>query len=579
MLYLAEVQRRPTGFGLGGGKTDLKLLACQRSENNWLAVPGEEVIPADEAKEFSPGALVLVDLDNNKQVLQIQDAGRQLVKILQNFSRFQEKSKIQWEEIEQWKASLTFQAQELNRREVELQAKEEQVENLQTDINKLEHERQEISQAQQEFQQLQKQIERNREELETAGLELQRQKQELEQHQGELGKSAVLNQDQYQYIQDLLSWLTEAVTPADFLGEKLTQSLEIVNNEKESLEQRRKEWENTGNTNSNAQQEESKSLASNVQSKWLEWQQAQESLVLKTAELRVQEALLASKQEYSQVLNGQIGMQTQLYEQLSHLMALEGNATTQKVNVEALEKMPLHELEELVQNLRQDLHRDMSFVKDQEEELALQLQEMDALQRRIDNASEYDRINWDSELSDEKDRYRILNESLVGSQRNLKEREEILSRHQAVLWSRLDNSSHREESNQIYLAPILLQVKTHRQELREELQKLEVEIQQIQTEIRQKEEMIGGQAQQQAVKKNEIKKLELSLREKQEVNTQVGDGVVYQEVMLPLEGHLEQLRQQLQELISGVIQVQGIGEQVIQLRQVIQSILVQPSSD
>ena len=579
MLYLAEVQRRPTGFGLGGGKTDLKLLACQRSENNWLAVPGEEVIPADEAKEFSPGALVLVDLDNNKQVLQIQDAGRQLVKILQNFSRFQEKSKIQWEEIEQWKASLTFQAQELNRREVELQAKEEQVENLQTDINKLEHERQEISQAQQEFQQLQKQIERNREELETAGLELQRQKQELKQHQGELGKSAVLNQDQYQYIQDLLSWLTEAVTPADFLGEKLTQSLEIVNNEKESLEQRRKEWENTGNTNSNAQQEESKSLASNVQSKWLEWQQAQESLVLKTAELRVQEALLASKQEYSQVLNGQIGMQTQLYEQLSHLMALEGNATTQKVNVEALEKMPLHELEELVQNLRQDLHRDMSFVKDQEEELALQLQEMDALQRRIDNASEYDRINWDSELSDEKDRYRILNESLVGSQRNLKEREEILSQHQAVLWSRLDNSSHREESNQIYLAPMLLQVKTHRQELREELQKLEVEIQQIQTEIRQKEEMIGGQAQQQAVKKNEIKKLELSLREKQEVNTQVGDGVVYQEVMLPLEGHLEQLRQQLQELISGVIQVQGIGEQVIQLRQVIQSILVQPSSD
>jgi hypothetical protein len=579
VLYLAEVQRRPTGFGLGGGKTDLKLLACQRSENNWLAVPGEEVIPADEAKEFSPGALVLVDLDNNKQVLQIQDAGRQLVKILQNFSRFQEKSKIQWEEIEQWKASLTFQAQELNRREVELQAKEEQVENLQTDINKLEHERQEISQAQQEFQQLQKQIERNREELETAGLELQRQKQELKQHQGELGKSAVLNQDQYQYIQDLLSWLTEAVTPADFLGEKLTQSLEIVNNEKESLEQRRKEWENTGNTNSNAQQEESKSLASNVQSKWLEWQQAQESLVLKTAELRVQEALLASKQEYSQVLNGQIGMQTQLYEQLSHLMALEGNATTQKVNVEALEKMPLHELEELVQNLRQDLHRDMSFVKDQEEELALQLQEMDALQRRIDNASEYDRINWDSELSDEKDRYRILNESLVGSQRNLKEREEILSQHQAVLWSRLDNSSHREESNQIYLAPMLLQVKTHRQELREELQKLEVEIQQIQTEIRQKEEMIGGQAQQQAVKKNEINKLELSLREKQEVNTQVGDGVVYQEVMLPLEGHLEQLRQQLQELISGVIQVQGIGEQVIQLRQVIQSILVQPSSD
>ncbi|NER05887.1 MAG: hypothetical protein F6K17_26495, partial [Okeania sp. SIO3C4] len=148
MLYLAEVQKRPSGFGLGGGKTDLKLLASQRSEHNWLAVPGEEIIPADEAKEFSPGSLVLVDLNKDKQVQQIQDAARQLVKILQNFSRSQEKSKTQWEEIEQWKASLTFQAQELNRREMELQAKEEQLEELQAEIDRLEQQRQEISQAQ-----------------------------------------------------------------------------------------------------------------------------------------------------------------------------------------------------------------------------------------------------------------------------------------------------------------------------------------------------------------------------------------------------------------------------------------------
>ena len=232
MLYLAEVQKRPTGFGLGGGKTDLKLLACQRGEHNWLAVPGEEVIPADEAKEFSSGALVLVDLNNNKQVLQIQDAGRQLVKILQNFSRSQEKSKTQWEEIEQWKASLTFQAQELHRRDIELQTKEEQLEGLQAEINKLEQQRQEIGQAQQKSQKLQEQIGRNREELEAAHLELQRQKEEFKQHQGELNKTTFVNPEQSQYIQDLLSWLTEAVTSTGSLGEKLSQSLEIVNNQK-----------------------------------------------------------------------------------------------------------------------------------------------------------------------------------------------------------------------------------------------------------------------------------------------------------------------------------------------------------
>ncbi|MEM1171532.1 MAG: pilus motility taxis protein HmpF [Cyanobacteria bacterium P01_H01_bin.35] len=577
MLYLAEVQRRPTGFGgLGGGRTDLKLLACQRGEHNWAAVPGEEVIPADEAKEFSPGALVLVDLNNNKQVQQIQDAARQLVKILQNFSRSQEKSKTQWEEIEQWKASLTFQAQELNRREMELQAKEEQLEELQGEIDKLEQQRQEIGRAAQESQQLQEQIGQNRAELEAARLELQRQQEELEQHKGELAQGAVLDEEQSQYIQDLLSWLTEAVTPTNSLGEKLSQSIEIVNNQQETLEQHKQQWENSPNTDSNTQQEEVESLASHVQNQWLEWRQDWESLAQSREELRVQQTLLASKQEYSQVLNGQIGTQTQVYEQLSNLVtALENGGTAHKVDVAALEKIPLNELEELVQSLQQDLQRDMNFVKDQEEELALQQQEMDALQRRIDKASEYDKINLDSELSDEKDRYRMLNESLVGSQRNLKERQDILSQHQAVLWRRLGNSSDQEQSNQIDMKPILLQVEGQRQQLTEELQKLEAEIQQIQTEITQKEEVINDQTQQQAVKKNEIEQLELSLREKQKANIGAGSGGS-QEVMVPLEGYLEQLKQQLEEVAGGVNQVQGIGEQVAQLGQVLQNILVQP---
>ena len=574
MLYLAEVQKRPTGFGLGGGKTDLKLLASQRSEHNWLAVPGEEVIPADEAKEFSPGALVLVDLNNNKQVQQIQDAARQLVKILQNFSRSQEKSKTQWEEIEQWKASLTFQAQELNRREMELQAKEEQLEELQAEINKLEQQRQEIGQAQQDSQQLQEQVKQNQEELEAARLELQRQKEEFEQHKGELAQGAVLDEEQSRYIQDLLIWLTEAVTPTNLWGEKLSQSLGIVNTQQETLEQHKQQWENTTNTSSDAQEEEIESLANHVQGQWREWRQDRESLANGAAELRVQQTLLASKQEYSQVLNGQIEIQTQLYEQLTHLVtALENDGVTQRVDIEALEKMPLNELEELVQSLQQDLQRDMRFVKDQEEELALQQQEMDALQRRIDKASEYDRINLDSELSDERDRYRMLNESLVGSQRNLREREEILSQHQAVLWRRMGNSTDGEQSNQIDMKPILSQVEAQRQQLTAELQKLETEIQQIQTEISQKEEVINEQTQQLEVKRNEIEQLELSLREKQKANIGGGSGVVYQEVILPLEGYLTQLRQQLEEVIGGVNQVQGIGEQVDQLGQVLQSII------
>ena len=538
-------------------------------------MPGEEIIPADEAKEFSPGALVLVDLNNNRQVQQIQDAARQLVKILQNFSRYQEKSKTQWEEIEQWKASLTFQAQELNRREIELQTKEEQLEDLQAEIDQLEQQRQEISQAQQEFQQFQKQIEQNREELEIARLKLQRQQEEFEQYKKELVQGAVLDEEQSQYIQDLLNWLSEVTIPTNSLEKKLSQSLEIVNTQQEILEQHRQKWENSSNTDSNIQQKEIESLANHVQNQWLEWRQDQESLAHSMGELKVQQILLASKQKYSQILNAQIGIQTQLYEQLSNLVrTLENGETNSKVDVEALERMSLHELEELVQNLKQDLQRDMNFVRDQEEELALQQQEMDALQGRIYQASEYDRINLDSELSDEKDRYKMLSESLVGSQRNLKEREEILGQHQTVLWRRLSNSADQEQSHQVDMRSILSQVETQRQQLTEELQKLEAEIQQIQTEIRQKEEMINGQAQQQTVKRNKIEQLELSLRKNQKANIEGGSEVVHQEIMLTLEDYLEELRQQLEELIGGVNQVQDIGEQVAELEQVLQSILV-----
>ncbi|MEL0593830.1 MAG: hypothetical protein U1O81_06130, partial [Planktothrix rubescens PR223] len=52
MLYLAEVQKQSNKFGLGGGRTELKLLACQRGENNWSAVSGDEVVLAEDATNF-----------------------------------------------------------------------------------------------------------------------------------------------------------------------------------------------------------------------------------------------------------------------------------------------------------------------------------------------------------------------------------------------------------------------------------------------------------------------------------------------------------------------------------------------
>ena len=137
MLYLAEVQKQKGGLLGGGSKTELKLLACQRSDQNWSTV-SEEVIAAEEASKLNDGALVLVELSPNRQVQRIQEAGRPLVNILQNFSRQLEKFKLKEDEIDQWKQSLTFQAQELNRREMEMEARLEQLQELEDDFNGLE---------------------------------------------------------------------------------------------------------------------------------------------------------------------------------------------------------------------------------------------------------------------------------------------------------------------------------------------------------------------------------------------------------------------------------------------------------
>jgi hypothetical protein len=74
VLYLAEVQKQKGGLLSGGGKTELKLLACQRTDQNWSTV-SEEVIAAEDASKLNDGALVLVELNPNRQVQRIQEAG------------------------------------------------------------------------------------------------------------------------------------------------------------------------------------------------------------------------------------------------------------------------------------------------------------------------------------------------------------------------------------------------------------------------------------------------------------------------------------------------------------------------
>ena len=145
MLYLAEVQKPKSGFNISGkSKSELKLLACQRTEQNWSAIPGEELIAGpEEVSNYNPGVLVLVDMNANRQIQsQLRDAGKHLVSILQNLSRQIEKYKKEADEIDSWRQSLSLQSQQLQLRQEEIYGREEELEQTRSELDRLTQEAQ-----------------------------------------------------------------------------------------------------------------------------------------------------------------------------------------------------------------------------------------------------------------------------------------------------------------------------------------------------------------------------------------------------------------------------------------------------
>lgn len=578
MLYLAEVQKQRSGFGLGGGKAELKLLACQRGEHNWSAVPGDDTIPVEEANKFNDGTLVLVELSASKQVQRIQEAARQLVSILQNFSRLQDKFKDKEEEIEQWKASLTFSSQELNRREMEMQAREEQLAQMEDELQRLEAQRSEIENTRDEANRLREEVDRSRVEIETAWEQLRGEQQRVAQQQSEMPQGAVVDEQQTQRIQELMQKLGGAIASAQGVREQVNQSFGAVGAQQAILDQH---WQQLEQKRANAQlqQEEVDRQNQSLQNRWQEWYQSQDALAQARADLKGQQSTLSAKQEQAQSVSLQVRAVEALYQQLSSLASASGTAgTEQRVDVSALEKMSVEDLQGLVQHLQQDLEKVFRFVNDQEEELTLQRETIEELQGKIQAASEYDRMGLENEMADELESYQMLNETLVGQRLRLQEREDVLKQHQAVLWRRLGTNAPKQERGDIDLGPIVAQLNTQRQQQSQELQRLENEIQQVREIISQIEANVNRQNGESEAKRYELKQFEQNLfNQKGAVAELWGRVNVYQEMLQPVQDNLNALRQKLEAVGGELDRVQQTGEEqdrvVSDLRQVLSGLI------
>ncbi|MBE8988620.1 pilus motility taxis protein HmpF [Nostoc sp. LEGE 12450] len=581
MLYLAEVQKQKGGLLSGSGKTELKLLACQRTDQNWSTV-SEEVIAAEDASKLNDGALVLVELNPNRQVQRIQEAGRPLVNILQNFSRQLEKFKLKEDEIDQWKQSLTFQAQELNRREMDMEVRSEQLQNMEEELQQLEQQKQEVDTSHQEIERLKTEVERNRLELEGAWEHLRGEQRRLEERQADFKQGTVLDEEQSRVMSELLDRLSSRVAPTETVREHLHLAFEFVEKQQATLNPHWQKLEEQ-KTAIAQQQEEVERLSQTFSDRQNALQEAQNTLVQQTAQLQINTADLTSKQEYARIIKEQLRNAEELYQQIHSIAATSSDVVLgQQANVEALEKMPLEELQKIVQDLQHKLEIDATFVHDQEQELEYKQEAIEELQNKLSQASDQDHINLELELTDEKDLYQMLNSSLVGQRRNMLQHQKFLKQHQAVLLRRQGHTVvEEEEGNKVNLEPVLLQIETQRQQYSQEIQKLEREIDQIRSGVELNQGMIDNQTHDLDEKRQELKAIEENLLSLRRTTAEYCGRVnLYQEALQPIQDSLDGLRQKLQGIAESLDKFQETGDHqvqaIAQLRHTLQGLMPQP---
>jgi chromosome segregation ATPase len=563
VLYLAEVQQKKGGL-IGASKKELKLIACQRSEQSWS--PCDETITAPDTLAQNAGALVMVELNANKQIRgNPVDAGRQLVSILQNFSRLQDKSKAQEDEIEQWKQSLTYQSQELNRREMEMEARQEQLQQLEEDLQRLDQERQEIETAKAEAERLREEFDRKSQELEGAWAHLNGELRRFEERQAELSGAASLDEEQAEKIQGLLNRLSSAVAPTESVREKIHSSFEAVEQQQGVFNE---QWQTLEQLRGSVGQIQSdlETQAQQVEVRKQEWQQALSLLEQTRASMQSQQQLIEQKQAHLQSLTAQLDNQIGLHHSVCQLA--DGSDTFTigaKVDLAVLEAMPLDELLRTVQELQQELEKNSKFVSSQEEELKFKQQDIDELKARIQAASDFDRLQLENELKDEQDGYNMLNETLVGQRRNLRERQAILKQHQRIAAQRQGLPLGDASDAEVDLEPVLSKIEVFRQKLADDIKELEGQIQHLQSDVATIQGRIEQHQAEQQIKYDALQHAEEQWRSHHFLFAEASAKVeIYPSLLQPAQDTLNILREHMSAIADMMAQFQEASDYQLQ---------------
>ncbi|AFY74270.1 hypothetical protein Syn7502_02265 [Synechococcus sp. PCC 7502] len=548
MQYLAELKKEKAFVGV---KTEVKLLARNTSDNNWQGISNDETLPipdSNQVRDLKDGQMVLVDVAG-KNIQNVQDASKRLVLLLQNFSRLQDKFKQGEEEIEQWKQSLNYQSQELHRREVELADREQELEQIEIRRKEAE-EAQAIAKGER--------------------AEIERMRQQLEKERREFDiESAVITQEQADYLRDVTTRISNFFIGTDFLYHQIGSCLDLLYDRQSILNDFWHYLDSIRNFQTD--------LDSEIQELNYRKQQViqtQNRVVDFQAELKADEELVKARESTASILRSQIIGQQRLADQLNQLIASYGGTVDDVLDpaeVRRLEQMSTDDLEMEINLLQQEFDKAARAVGEQEDELAALEGEIAELQIQIDNATGAEKFELEGSKELAEENYQFLEASVSGMRSNMLERQAILNQQRAILDRRqgIDTSDDPAQK----LKPILATVEAEKSNQESKLREVTYELDNARSIFRQKQEAFSRLSLEYEKQKQELEVAEVALRDKVRINTEVGTN---DRILQPVQDIVDTLRQQMEAIVHDANQAQTeqAPQQLIEnLQQMINSLV------
>lgn len=514
----------------------------------------EQIVPVPDsnlAKDLKDGQLAIADLvGTNNDIKSLQDASRRLVQILQNFGKLQEKFKAGEQEIEQWKQSLTFQTQEVQRREIEVEERERELEQLEARKEEIES-------------QLEK-FDREREEVLRLREEIRAKEQEFAQ------RATALSAEQAQELRDLVRQLSSTNFSFPAIEEKINTCLETIYKRQEVLNEFWRELEGQRERVTQAQQEV-EAAKRHLDSFLVEWKQVQNLLIETQVELKLRKEQLQPKENIAQILRTAHQAQMELFQNSSEaIVLLSGSAGLLSAEeVKRLQEIPIEELEEIITASQAELEKALNFVNLQEDELAAIEGDIAEISNKIALANEFEKLELEAEKESLEEEYRAQENSLQGQRRGLQERESILEQQRRILEKRMGSDTVDPLE---LLRPIVLELETMQQQTDDSLASLQKQIESDRAVIKQQENLVGEQKQLQQKKQLELKQAEEQLAEKIRLHAEAqGKLNSLERILRPVQDIIDAVRPMLEQ-VKGEL-AQGNPEVLKQLEQKINALI------